>query len=475
MKQGGLAHALGSAMGARIGMAVLNYALFWLLSHRLGTAALGGYSLLMNIYYMSALLPLLGLSTPLTRRAATEREHVGREMSNALVFAAPMALLLAAAIDGVGQGAYGPELRLPFALLALAMLPTASSLVSESTLLGLERVADIARVQFAEAILRTGFALAAVSFGYGLAGVFAVFLALRCLVAVAYRFHPLLPRFRWREVSAALQRRNWQEVPVFLGIGLLAAVAQRVDIVALSRLAGLHEAGVYAAASRLYDASLMLPTIAALSVMPTLARLFAEDRAYFRGMLASALRLALGLGLVIAFGVAALADPIIHLLYKPEMAAAAPVLRWLIFGAVLMTLDQTLSSTMLAAKAQAHDLGALAFSVTVLAAGLAALVPPFAATGAAMAVTLAICCRVAFRVRWAVRLLELDHLPRDLGRVLLAALAGIAALAATLRLGAVAALAASLGAYALLLLLTGVLGPRSLAQARDRARTLLGR
>ncbi len=474
MNRGGLAHALTSAMGARIGMAVLNYALFWLLSHRLGTTALGGYSLLMNIYFMAAVLPLLGLSTPLTRRAATEREHVGREMSNAAVFATPVALVLAALIAGVGQGTYGPGLRLPFALLALAILPTASTLVSEATLLGLERVADIARMQFAESLLRTLFAVGAVELGYGLPGVFAVFLALRCAVAVGYRFHPQLPRFRWREVNAALQRRNWREVPVFLGIGLLAAVSGRIDIIALSRLAGLHEAGVYAAASRLYDASLMLPTIASLSVMPTLARLFADDRAYFRGVLVTALRLALGAGLAIAFAVAALSGPIMQLLYKPEMAAAAPVLRWLIFGAVLMTLDQVLSSTMLAAKAQAHDLGALALSVAVLAPGLALLVPAFSATGAAMAVTLAIACRVGYRVRWVVRLLDVGHLVADLGRVLVSGALGLGALILALPAGAVAALGASLAAYVATLLATGALGPRALAQARDRLRTLRG-
>jgi O-antigen/teichoic acid export membrane protein len=219
----------------------------------------------------------------------------------------------------------------------------------------------------------------------------------------------------------------------------------------------------------------MLPTIAALSVMPTLARIFAADRAYFRSMLVNALRLALGLGLVVAFGVAALADPIIGLLYKPGMAAAAPVLRWLIFGAVLTTLDQMLSSTMLAAKAQRHDLGALALSVTVLALGLVVLVPRLAATGAAMAVTLAICCRVAYRVHWVVRLLELEHVVRDFGRVLLAAAAGIAALVTALPHGAPAALGASLAAYLAVLLATGALGPHALAEAGQRLKTLVGR
>lgn len=475
MKPGSLSHALGSAMGARVGMAVLNYGLFWLLSHRLGTAALGGYSLLMNVFYMSALMPLLGLSTPLTRRAATEREHVGLEMSNAIVFAAPVALAITLLIATLGPASYGPGLRTPFWLLALSLLPTASSLVSESTLLGLERVADIARVQFAETVLRTGLALGAVSLGHGLTGVFAVFLALRCAVAVAYRFHPLLPRFEWRSVSAAVQRRNWHEVPVFLGIGLLAALSQRVDIIALSRMAGLHEAGVYAAASRLYDASLMLPTIAALSVMPTLARLFASDRDYFQNVLVLAMRLSLGVGFAVAIAVAALAGPIIALLYKPEMAAAAPVLRCLIFCAVLVTLDQILSSTMMAAKAQAHDLGALAISVSVLVGAMLLLVPRLGATGAAIAVALAIACRVGYRVRWVVRLLELKHVARDLGLVLLGAAVGVAALAVLLPVGALAALAGSLAAYLLVLIVTGALQLATLAGARQRLQALFGR
>jgi len=314
-----------------------------------------------------------------------------------------------------------------------------------------------------------------VALGYGLAGVFAVFLVLRCGVAVAYRFHPLLPRFSWHEVSATVQRRHWREVPVFLSIGLLAALSQRVDIIALSRMAGLHEAGVYAAASRLYDASLMLPTIAALSVMPTLARLFASDRPYFQGVLVLAMRLSLGVGFAIAIGVAALSEPLIRLLYKPEMAAAAPVLRWLIFCAVLVTLDQILSSTMMAAKAQAHDLGALALSVAVLVLGMLVLVPRQGATGAAMAVALAIACRVGYRVRWVTRLLELKHLARDLGRVLLAAGVGVAVLAVALPVGSLAALVAALSAYLGVLIVTGALQLSDVAGARQRLRTVFGR
>ena len=475
MKPGSLSHAIGSAMGARVGMAVLNYGLFWLLSHRLGTAALGGYSLLMNVFYLACTLPMLGVSIALIRRVATERANVGVEMSNAIVFSAPVAIVITLAIGGFGWADYGPELRAPFWLLALSLLPTASALVSECTLMGLERVADIARMQFVETLLRTLLALLAVELGHGLTGVFAVFALLRFGIAFAYRFHPLLPRFDLRQVSAALQARNWREVPMFLGIALLAAVSGRIDIIALSRLASLHVAGVYAAASRLYEASLMLPNIAALSVLPTLARLFTEDPTYFRKVLVRAMRLSLGAGFAVAIVVAALAGPLIHLLYRPEMAEAAAVLRWLIFGAVLVTLDQILSSTMLAAKAQAHDLGSLAIAVGVLVAALWALVPAAGAVGAAVAVVLSTISRVVYRLAWVVRRLELPHLARDLGLVLLAAAAAVAALVLALPHGAPAALGAALAAYLATLLVTGALRLADMVGAGRWLAALIGR
>jgi len=468
MKKGGLLHAVSSAMGARVGMAVLNFGLFWMLSHQLGTAALGGYSVLMNVWYLAAMLPLLGLSGPLTRRAATDRqpEALRREISNALWFALPVTLLLAALIAVAGAQAYGEPLRLPFLLLGLSLLPSAVTLVTESTLIGLERMADVSRVQFAEAALRTGLSVLAIHHGAGLTGVFAVWLGLRVAAAGVYQFHPALPRFSMAAVSREVQRRNWGEVPVFLGIVLMAAVTARVDMLLLSRIEGLHEVGIYAAAARLYEASLMLPTIAAMAMMPTLARLFQDAPDEFRRMLLVALRVNLGLGFALALGVAALAQPLIDLLYKPEVAAAAPVLRWLIFGAVLMTLDQILSSTMMAAKAQRHDLAALGIALGSLVLGLALLVPHWHATGAAMAVTLALVGRVGYRLRWVVRLMALDGLALELARLIGCAGGAVGVMLLALGQGPWVALPAAWLAYAALLRLSGAWPPGALRRAR---------
>jgi O-antigen/teichoic acid export membrane protein len=452
---------LSSAMGLRLSMAVLNYGLFWSLSHRLPTEALGGYSLLMNIFLLVQVLPLLGLSTPLIRRAATEREQLAAEMSNALAFGWPVALVIGLAVVALSWWSYPPALRLPFLCVALSLLPTTWTLVAESSLLGMERMVDIARVQFIEVLLRAVLAYAAVAWGHGLEGVFAVLLGLRLLAAAMYLRVPGLPRPRQALVSRHILRRSLDEVPVFLGIALLAALSSRLDVILLSRLKSLHEVAVYAAASRLYDAALMLPTIAALVMMPTLARLFSADLPRFRELLVQALRISLGGGMLIALAVAALAQPVIDLLYRPEVSESAAVLRWLIFGAVMMTADQVLSSTMVAAKAQTEDMKALARTLVVLVVGLLLLTWWRGPVGTAMAVALAQAFRVLLRVRWGARALALPALWREALRQLAAGVTGALALRAALALslGAWAALAAGWLAWLLCARLVGILPP----------------
>jgi len=45
----------------RVGIAMLNFGLFWVMSHRLGVSALGGFAWAMNLFFLLQALPLLGL------------------------------------------------------------------------------------------------------------------------------------------------------------------------------------------------------------------------------------------------------------------------------------------------------------------------------------------------------------------------------------------------------------------------------
>ncbi len=459
-----LMRAMSSSFGARLLMAALNYGLFWVLAHRLAGAELGGFSLLMNVFYLLQTLPLLGLSTPLTRRIATAPERLAVEISTALTVALPVAAALALLCGLTGQLNYPEFMHLPFWLLAASVLPSGWILVAEVSLIGLERMSTVARVQALEALVRTIASVGVVLFGGDLSALFGVFLAGRILTALIYFYRADLPRPTLSTVDPALQRTNRSDIPVFLGIGVLAAVAGRIDLIVLSRLGSLEDAGLYAAASRLYEAALMLPTVAAMVILPSLARLYQSDRQHFAEVLARSLRVCLAVGLGIALVVAALAQPLIDLLYAPHLHDAGTLLRWLIFGAVLMTLDQMLSSTMMAAHAQNADLHTLIVAVVTLAVLLLIGIPWWGPLGAAVAVPGALLVRVGWRLRWLMRHHPAPGLSSYLLRTTVAAAGALAVLELTLSQGALWTLLATVCTYPALAFLLGVLQPRHMHQ-----------
>lgn len=461
------AKAFGSTIGSRLTIAVANYALFWALTRHLDQEQVGGFSVVMSTFFVVQLLPLMGLSIPIIRRIATNPGDLASEATNAFGFSAPTALLIALAVGAWGQTAYEATLAIPIWLIALSLLPTSWIIVAETCLVGTERLPVIARLNMAESALRTVLALAAVWAGYGLVAVFTVFLVLRIAAAVFYLCHAGLPAPSVRHFSMALQRRNLAEVPVYCGIALAAAIMTRLDIFIVSSFRGLAETATYSAAARLYEAALMFPTVLSLVIMPVLARQFMASQARFRHILSLVVRCALVFGLGAALVAATLAQPVIDLLYRPELSGAASVLRWLTFAAALMLTDVILSSSMLAAKAQRHDLRALIIGLAVLVLALVPAVKRFGAEGAAAAVVLSLVVRTAVRIHWATRHFGMRSVWTDFIRTLCCAGIAFATLRASLNLGLFSSLGIALSCYAFAYVVSGGLGVRPLLHLRD--------
>lgn len=461
------AKAFGSTIGSRLTIAAANYALFWSLTRHLEQEQVGGFSVVMSAFFMVQLLPLMGLSIPIIRRIATNPGELASEVTNAFGFSGPAGVLIALALGGWGQVAYGSALAVPMWLIALSLLPTSWIIVAETCLVGTERLPVIARANMMESVLRTVLALVAVLAGYGLGAVFTVFLALRIATALFYLRYAGLPAPSLRHFNMACQRRNLAEVPVYCGIALVAAVMTRLDIFAVSSLKGLVETATYSAAARLYEAALMMPTVLSLVIMPMLARQFVASQARFRNILSLVVRCALVFGLGVALVAAAVAQPVIDLLYRPDLSGAAAVLRWLAFAAALMLTDVMLSSAMLAANAQRYDLRALVVGLAVLVAALIPGVHRFGAEGAAAAVVLSLIVRTAVRIHWATHHFGMQSVWPDLVRSLCCAGIAFAALLFSLHLGVVPSLAIALSCYAFTYVASGGLGARPLSHLRN--------
>lgn len=403
--------ALGSAVFLRLIMAVVNFGQFWVFTRLLPAEELGGYSLILGVLMMLHAMPLLGLSVPLIRRVATDPDKASLEVSNAFALSLPMAVLITVGVYVYGVTQFDPSLHGPLDCLALTMIPVAWILVAECALLGLERMDIITKVQSVEAVGRLVFGVLAIKLGYGLYGVFVCIFVLRALVALYYALSPIVPPVRWAGVSWDIQVRNFREIPTFIGIVILAALVLRVDVLVLEHTRDLAEVALFAAGSRLYEAALMVPTMAAQALMPTLARMLQESEEQFKRMFREVLDHIMLIGGLFAIGLAALAGVAVALVYPSHLQPAGEVFAWLALGTVLVMVDQLLSSAMLAAKAQRDDMRSLAVAGVVLVLALLLLTGPWGAEGAAWAILIAHLTRLAMRIRWAAERLAFPELP----------------------------------------------------------------
>ena len=449
-----LAGNFASMASLRLGLAGLTFALFWLLSHHLTTGQLGGFSLLMNVFFMVQALPLLGMTMRLMRRVAAHPTLSVDESSNSFFFALPIAVLLGFALLAAGFRYRGEGLTLPFALLGLSIVPTAWTLVAESVLVGAERMHGIAYVNLLEALGRLLGAWAAIQGGFGLTGVFSVFAVMRFAAALAYLINPHLTAPQWRRVRRATLRTYLREAPTYLAISVVTGLCTRLDVILVSKLLSLREAGIYAAAARLSDAALMIPTMAAVVIFPTQARLFEADRVAFARFLEQAVRWCLIGGFAAAFLVVALSPLLIRWLYTPNLAPAVPLLQILILGTTVMVVDQLLSTTMMAAHAQRNDLRSMCLGLVVLATLLVVLTHYFGLRGAAMASPTALIVRVLYRLTWAQRELAMPLVWLAL-RVVLAAAAASGVLFVQAAGIGVLDMTCALATYGVVLWLTG--------------------
>ncbi len=441
---------LASMASLRLGSALLVFALFWYLSHHMLPSQLGGFSLLMNLFYLFQSLLLLGLNMPLMRRIAALPEVAAVESSNSCFFALPVAALIGVGLALTGHFYSGDGLVWPFALLGLSMLPTAWTVVAECVLIGQEQMYGVACVNLLEAMARLVGSVAIISAGFGLTGVFVLFTALRFGAAAAYLFNRHVPAPKWRLVAARTIESYRREVPTYLAIAVVTGLCARIDILLVSKLLSLHDAGIYAAAVRLSDAALMLPTTAAVVIFPTQARMFETNRAGFENLMSGAVRWYLIAGFAAALLVVTLAPFIVHVLYAPALAEAAPVLQILILGAAMMVMDQLLSTTMMAARAQQADLRSMTFGLGVLVSLIIVLAHFFGLSGAAMASPAALLVRVLYRLRWAQHLFSKPLVWAAL-RVLAAAAAAVAVLYFGAASGRTLDLIAAYAAYGFLL------------------------
>ena len=206
-----------------------------------------------------------------------------------------------------------------------------------------------------------------------------VVVALTAFFLVLRKTEFFRPRFR-KDLFLKILRESFP----FALLTLLMALYYRVDSVMLERMLpdGATEAGIYAQAFRLLDASVMYAYLFSVILLPLFSRMLKEGKA-IEDLVRFAFLLLMVPVLILGISTILFCRPVMELLYKEHTAVSAEVLG-ILMGALIFISSGYLFGTLLTARGDIKPLSRLAAGGFVLNILLnALLIPRYHTLGAA--------------------------------------------------------------------------------------------
>jgi len=366
---------LGSAvrLGAEAAARLLSLATTLLVARSLGPADFGVFAACLGLAAIASEAGDLGLQTTASRALVAGTLPLRSLLRAKLLLTAPL-WLAAAALASVHPALAPLVLWVSLGrwceFLGVALRARGRRGAEAAVLVSL-RAAGLAAV------------LAAITGGHGLATV-AWCLVLSSLLALG--------------LGSALLARTWVALPVDasdrggvrsalsaslpLGVnGVLALTSLRVEVLALAFLRSDRETGVFAAALKVVEFLVLVPSAIAAGAMPAMTREAARGEGSARRRTAASVAF---LGVPAALGLALVAPGLVPRVFGAEFAGGAAPLRILAAALVPMFINAALLHALVAAG-HAQALPRLTAVRVALAVSLAAaLVPAFGASGGAL-------------------------------------------------------------------------------------------
>ena len=383
--------------------------LFAVAARTLGEAAFGRFQFADTVAALLLLATDLGLgiwtTRALARRQARAATIVGTGLWVRSLAAVPYLALVAGAALLVGGG----ETRGALVLLGIAALAGAYVEYCGAVFRGYERLRDEARLNVARAALVAVAGLAAlwwrrtvVALAAGvMVGAIAAAVAGLTVIRRGYR---LPTPFHGGPFDRRLARAAIREaLPLWLA-GLMSLVYFKGDAVLLRVFAGDAAVGSYSAAYKIFEATMILPSIILAASFPALVRAQRDDPARGRRS-----EWGLGLGLLSLGGIVGAAvylssDLVIGWVFGPAFLNAVPALRLLCLAVPILFLNYGLTHFLIARSLERYN---LLFTILLVILNLGTnvvLMPRWGGRGAAFTtviteVGLTLCCLITLAGR----------------------------------------------------------------------------
>jgi O-antigen/teichoic acid export membrane protein len=184
---------------------------------------------------------------------------------------------------------------------------------------------------------------------------------------------------------------------------LLRSGLDQLSVLILPLLVAMAIIGMFDAADRIRQISVMIVPIVTLSILPTLSRTIISDRENAIALMETALKLLQMVILPFVVFVAIAADQIIRLMYGSGYEGSIPVLRIVVWAQIFFVVDAVLNQSLLASNNEKAMVRFTALSMGVNIILLLALAPHFGAVGAAWAMILTYALNLGLDLQFVVR------------------------------------------------------------------------
>ncbi|AIU69551.1 peptide-binding protein [Thermococcus eurythermalis] len=338
----------GWLFGAEIISKLLAYGVIVILSRTLGPEGLGQYSF---IFYYVGLLGIfsdLGVGYYFMREVARDKSRLKELLPDVLGFKIVLAGINFLIIVGITL--FLPK---PGWMKVLIILAGAEAVLT--WIAGIfVRIIYAHEVTKYEAMARAVERFWAFFVGGAVLYVFKSLSPFIVALLAGYTLRELL-RIRWSlrfvdELRVRFRPEVWKNLLMksypFWFIGLFTLIYYRTDMVMLSLLRGDYETGIYRAAFTLIEVSLFIPGIVVSTTMPSMARLWKEDRKTLETLFKKSFQMLALIGIGGLAGYYIFARLGILIVFGEKFLPSVPVLRILAFAVPFMFLNSLFGSYM---------------------------------------------------------------------------------------------------------------------------------
>ena len=350
----------------------------------LGVEGFGKYSIAVFYFELFLSLAATAIGILLTRDLAKRPEEIGKLLSSALALGTALCLVPPLIVVPIGIGLhYSSDTIQAMGIACVALIPATWCVILEAVFVTKERAEFLTGGTTFESIIRISLSFGVLVAGFGFVELIWVLAFSRVLLLAVYWLSlRRITSFGWNLSTSAVSAfaSRWR---MFAAENWMATIYTNLDVLILSYISGETAVGLYSAAWKLVRLGSVVAKSYTTAIFPVMSRLFNSSRDQFHVLCRQSIRAMALLAIPAAVVIGVLADRLIQLLFTDDYAAAAPILRVLIWVLFAEFLNPFLSHALFAQGKQRKSMNVAAVSLVFNVIATYLLVSRFGAAGAA--------------------------------------------------------------------------------------------